>query len=549
MRLRNILLLLLPVASGGTAAASASAFWDIQGVKYVCDTLQHYKVGPGTTVTVVDLSGPVNLRVFYTTTDLTDPDVEIKTYCNTFSSYKTVPDMAATVSGDIYFAGVNSDLFSYTGTGPIGSTVVNDEIYKTMKNTTGWQAVGLDSDGALYFGEPTFSFGAKLNGNTEYAPSLVNVPRAENECILYTRRWGTTTKTTKGEAGVEVGLKPVNGYLSASGDTECKVVTAPVLNDGSMAIPEGGIVLSSNIASHLSTTNGLAALKVGDTYTIRIAGLAVKGSGYAVSHSFDAVKELSGGEPVILQDGKILDTDGLLNHLKSRRPRTAVGADATGRRMVMLVVDGDSYNDGISAGCGSKDLAAIMLNTGCVNAINFDGGGSSTLYTQPMGVLNRPSDGNPRAVMGGWFVSTPDKGDTDISSIAFADWTRYLQPGESYKPVVYGYNAAGLLVNKNVTNFVLSCSPELGTISTDGKTLTGSGGDGTYALTATLPDGVSCTMPVAQGDSTGVDAIEATDSGLSVPVEFYNLQGVRVGNPENGIFICRQGSKTSKVVM
>ena len=31
-------------------------------------------------------------------------------------------------------------------------------------------------------------------------------------------------------------------------------------------------------------------------------------------------------------------------------------------------------------------------------------------------------------------------------------------------------------------------------------------------------------------------------------VEYYNLQGVRVSNPENGIFIRRQGNKTIKVI-
>lgn len=548
MKLNNILL--MAALLGGVNAASASGEWDIQGVKYVCDTLQHYPLGPGTTVTVVDLTGPVKQRVFYTTTDLDAPEVEVKTYCcSPFSTYKTVPAMAETAKSDIYFAGVNSDLFSYTGTGPIGSTVVNGEILKTMKSTTGWMAVGQDSDGALYYGTPTISFGAKLNGKTEYAPTLVNVPRAENECILYTRSWGSNTKTSKGEKGVEIGLKPVNGYLSSTGDTECKVVTAPVLNGGSMAIPEGGFVLSSNVSSHLSTTKGLAAMKVGDTYTIRISGISLKGFGYGLTHSFDAIQQLSGGEPVILENGEILNTDGVLDHLKSRRPRTALGTDATGKRMVMLVVDGDSYNKGISAGCGSKDLAAMMLNTGCVNAINFDGGGSSTLYTEPMGVLNRPSDGKLRGVMSGWFVSTPDKGDTQVASIAFADWAKYLKPGESYTPVIYGYNAAGLLVNKNITACTLSCSPNLGTISSDGKTLTSSGGDGTYALTAMLPNGISCTMPVAQGDPTGVDAIEAADSDLSAPVEFYNLQGVKVENPENGIFVRRQGNQITKVVL
>lgn len=42
-------------------------------------------------------------------------------------------------------------------------------------------------------------------------------------------------------------------------------------------------------------------------------------------------------------------------------------------------------------------------------------------------------------------------------------------------------------------------------------------------------------------DEIGVDA--------NAPVEYYNLQGVRVANPENGIFIRRQGNKVSKVVL
>ncbi len=36
---------------------------------------------------------------------------------------------------------------------------------------------------------------------------------------------------------------------------------------------------------------------------------------------------------------------------------------------------------------------------------------------------------------------------------------------------------------------------------------------------------------------------------LNAPVEYYNLQGIRVANPENGIFIRRQGNKATKVVL
>ncbi|MGN0218680.1 MAG: chitobiase/beta-hexosaminidase C-terminal domain-containing protein [Muribaculaceae bacterium] len=45
----------------------------------------------------------------------------------------------------------------------------------------------------------------------------------------------------------------------------------------------------------------------------------------------------------------------------------------------------------------------------------------------------------------------------------------------------------------------------------------------------------------------GVSNIALDES--NAPVEYYNLQGVRVANPENGLYIRRQGSKATKVIM
>lgn len=50
-----------------------------------------------------------------------------------------------------------------------------------------------------------------------------------------------------------------------------------------------------------------------------------------------------------------------------------------------------------------------------------------------------------------------------------------------------------------------------------------------------------------EGIQTGVEVIEPTEE--NAPVEFYNLQGARVANPEHGIFIRRQGLKTTKVIL
>ena len=47
--------------------------------------------------------------------------------------------------------------------------------------------------------------------------------------------------------------------------------------------------------------------------------------------------------------------------------------------------------------------------------------------------------------------------------------------------------------------------------------------------------------------SSAIDAVEAAEA--DAPVEFFNLQGVRVAAPANGIFIRRQGTKVEKVVI
>lgn len=45
------------------------------------------------------------------------------------------------------------------------------------------------------------------------------------------------------------------------------------------------------------------------------------------------------------------------------------------------------------------------------------------------------------------------------------------------------------------------------------------------------------------------DSVDAIASEENAPAEYYNLQGVRVANPDNGIYIVRRGSKVSKTVI
>jgi uncharacterized lipoprotein YddW (UPF0748 family) len=81
-----------------------------------------------------------------------------------------------------------------------------------------------------------------------------------------------------------------------------------------------------------------------------------------------------------------------------RNPRTAAGVDADGDTLIVMVIDGrqPSWSDGVTL----PELADLMIEFGAHNAINLDGGGSSSfLYDDGETTYeNRPSDGAHRAV-------------------------------------------------------------------------------------------------------------------------------------------------------
>lgn len=82
---------------------------------------------------------------------------------------------------------------------------------------------------------------------------------------------------------------------------------------------------------------------------------------------------------------EILDTSSFYT---ARHPRTCVGITKKGS-VIMLVVDGRNAN---AAGMSIAELRKIMHWLGCISAINFDGGGSSTLWIKNRNVVNYPSD-------------------------------------------------------------------------------------------------------------------------------------------------------------
>lgn len=115
-----------------------------------------------------------------------------------------------------------------------------------------------------------------------------------------------------------------------------------------------------------------------------------------------------GGKTVLLRDGQIQDVPD-----NESEPRTAIGFSADGQRMYLVTVDGRQR---ASRGLTLREMGGLMLQVGADDALNLDGGGSTTMLARKPGdagaqVVNRPSNGRERAVPNGiGIITAPGSG-------------------------------------------------------------------------------------------------------------------------------------------
>lgn len=111
-----------------------------------------------------------------------------------------------------------------------------------------------------------------------------------------------------------------------------------------------------------------------------------------------------GGGPVLLKDGEVRNTwkyelfygDGSDNKMpEESHPRTAVGLKKDGK-LVFFVAEGRNMTEGV-VGFTTGEVAQILLDLGCTDALNLDGGGSSCMLLNGEETI-KVSDGAQRPV-------------------------------------------------------------------------------------------------------------------------------------------------------
>ncbi len=207
---------------------------------------------------------------------------------------------------------------------------------------------------------------AVVGGSSSFAVDGFNRDRGPNDLVVFTPEFHRTTLTDP--SGAEAIVR------------EGRVVEVRD-KAGSSLIPADGMVLSGRGAAAEWIRTGLN-----------------RGTGVRLETPIQADPPipfppdfLIGGGPRLLRGGKPVPSEAKAfpeNFYGSRHPRTAAGVRADGT-IVLAVVDGRRPRVGV--GMTIAELAALMAELGCVDAVNLDGGGSTAMVVKGK-VINSPSD-------------------------------------------------------------------------------------------------------------------------------------------------------------
>ena len=208
--------------------------------------------------------------------------------------------------------------------------------------------------------------------NGKATPIGLNQLREDDALVLFTAAAGASTRTS---GGFDIVLEHStnNSWLPLHIGQKYSAVVREVRNGGDAPIGRDTMVLS--VGPNVSPK---VAIRPGDTLQIVTETLPdLSGAQVAI-----------GGGPSLVENGKPMQWPGFLH---MRHPRSALGWNKD--YFFMVEVDGRQSN--LSVGMTFPELANYLIKLGCTEAMNFDGGGSATLWALGA-VRNSPSEGDER---------------------------------------------------------------------------------------------------------------------------------------------------------
>ena len=319
--------------------------------------------------------------------------------------------------------GINADFFSgRAGKGhAIGLAVESGEIITsaTYENNSKDQFV------TLYFNEKNSPF-------YEYFKNEITIYCGKNKeeikatdinkysldlsiPSIYTRAWGEySIGSTEELPVVEVVVE----------DDEVVEIRE---NEEATKIPENGYVITAyGKGADLLKENLKKGSKV--SYEIKFTP-DVKKINFAIS-----------GGAVLVANGII--PESFSHNINGRNPRTAIGTNKKGDKVYLICVDGRIKD---SIGMTQQEFAEFLSAEKIYNAINLDGGGSTTMVARRIGEkeiteINTPSEGTERLVANGVGVLNSAPETEKLEELIINIEENNIFVGEKEKVEVLGFN-------------------------------------------------------------------------------------------------------------
>jgi exopolysaccharide biosynthesis protein len=272
-------------------------------------------------------------------------------------------------------AAVNGTYFAYTGK-PLGTLLIDKELVSSPIHDR--TAILFTDDKQVYIDNILINCFFLAQNGVRYDITGVNQGRDKNAVVLYSPAWGDATGT--GGDGLEI------------------VVVDSIVKEirlGNSAIPQNGYVISMSGPQVQFVGENI---KVGDKLDTRIKIVPYATSPRTILH-------LVSGGPRLAKNGVVYVSKNeekfRSDIARGRAARTAVGITRDSK-VILVTVDGLPRNKSArserdSIGMTLEELAGLMIDLGAVDAMNLDGGSSTTMWVDGR-VINQPVGGSQSRV-------------------------------------------------------------------------------------------------------------------------------------------------------
>ena len=376
-------------------------------------------------ITRFTTEGWLNINVLRV--DLTNPNIKVDTLTNT-NSVKSLASTKTLAQTNGALAAINGGFFNWIkGTssaypdGPVveaGKIVSADNEYNRYSDSMGTFSIN-ELNQVLYdYWKTDISLIAPNSASAVVMQYNKSSKQDYKDLSVYDRRWSTNTIGPVFSDIIEMIVE--NGKVSDIHEAQ------PSVN-----LPDNSyIVVTRKSSSSFITDN----FKVGDPVNLNIT----------TTPDWNNMEMAVTGSALLIKDGLI--PNPFSYNISGRHPRTAIGSTKDGKQLILVTVDGRQNS---SIGMTQTEMAQLLLELGAFNALNLDGGGSTTLVSRTPGtneldVVNKPSDGTQRSIsnavgifsiappsaLDGLIIDTPDRNVFIDTSREFSvrGYDRYFNP-------------------------------------------------------------------------------------------------------------------------